>query len=42
MKTTENKANNDDSDLHKDEIGQNTGEDTLPAQQAKLKPRRKR
>ncbi|WPU92516.1 hypothetical protein SNE25_24630 [Mucilaginibacter sabulilitoris] len=35
-----NKAvmNNDDSDLHNDELGENTGEDTLLAKQAKLKP----
>jgi hypothetical protein len=30
--------NNDNSDLHNDEIGENTGEDTLLAKQAKLKP----
>ncbi len=38
MKTTDYKRNNDDSDLHKDEIGENTGEDTLLAKQAKLEP----
>lgn len=36
MKPIDNK--NDDSDLHNDEIGENTGEDTLLAAQAKLKP----
>jgi hypothetical protein len=36
MKPIDNK--NDDSDLHNDEIGENTGEDTLLAEQAKLKP----
>jgi hypothetical protein len=38
MKTTESKINNDNADLHKDEIGENTGEDTLLAKKAKLKP----
>ncbi len=38
MKTIEEKKTNDDSDLHKDEIGENTGDDTLLAQEAKLKP----
>lgn len=42
METTGNKSktviNNDDSDLHNDEIGENTGEDTLLAKQAKFKP----
>jgi hypothetical protein len=42
METTAHKneaaVNNDDSDLHNDEIGENTGEDTLLAKQAKLKP----
>ncbi|WP_184549642.1 hypothetical protein [Mucilaginibacter sp. FT3.2] len=38
MKTADNKPNNDNSDLHSDEIGENTGEDTLLAEQAELKP----
>ncbi|SDD46845.1 hypothetical protein SAMN05216464_101812 [Mucilaginibacter pineti] len=38
MKATDYKRNNDDSDLHKDEVGENTGEDTLLAKQDKLKP----
>lgn len=38
MKTADYKRNNDDSDLHKDEIGENTGEDTLLAKQTKLEP----
>jgi hypothetical protein len=38
MKTIDNKNSNDDSDLHQDEIGENTGEDTLLAKQTKLKP----
>jgi hypothetical protein len=41
MATISNKnseKNNDDSDLHNDEIGENTGDDTLIAKAAKLKP----
>jgi hypothetical protein len=38
METPNNKTTNDDSDLHKDEIGENTGDDTLLAKQAELKP----
>jgi hypothetical protein len=40
METTEKKTikGNDDSDLHNDEIGENTGEDTLIAKQANSKP----
>ena len=30
--------NNDDSDLHKDEIGENTGADTAIAKEAALEP----
>jgi hypothetical protein len=40
MESTDNKAvpNNDDSDLHNDEIGENAGDDTLIAKAVNLKP----
>jgi hypothetical protein len=39
METTDKKAvkNNDDSDLHNDELGENTGDDTLIAETVNLK-----
>jgi len=36
MKTEEIKNNNDPSDLHKDELGENSGDDTALAKEAKL------